>query len=104
MINLGFCIRNNAAANIFNKDFDIRNYGVSRYLKIYLYHYDAGETLTDVKVWTNRDRCDGEEDVPSWFFEPGGSFLPEGIEAGLPGRGPPPRGAVFGPPPGPLRV
>src|SRR5438045_9610618 len=86
MINLGFCIRNNAAANVFNKDFDIRNYGVSRYLKVYLYDYDAVETLTDVKVRTNRDRCDGEEDVPSWFFEPGVTFLPEEIEAGLRGR------------------
>jgi isocitrate dehydrogenase kinase/phosphatase len=83
MINLGFCIRNNAAANVFNKDFDIRNYGVSRYLKIYLYDYDAVEALTDVKVRTNRDRCDGEEDVPSWFFESGVIFLPEEIEAGL---------------------
>jgi isocitrate dehydrogenase kinase/phosphatase len=83
MINLGFCIRNNAAANVFNKDFDIRNYGVSRYLKIYLYDYDAVEALTDVKVRTNRDRCDGEEDVPPWFFEPGVIFLPEEIEAGL---------------------
>src|SRR2546421_8728532 len=94
MINLGFCIRNNAAANIFNKDFDIRNYGVSRYLKIYLYDYDAVETLTDVKVRTNRDRCDGEDDVPSWFFEPGVIFLPEEIEAGLPGRNRTPRRAV----------
>ena len=83
MINLGFCIRNNAAANVFNKDFDIRNYGVSRYLKIYLYDYDAVEALTDVKVRTNLDRCDGEEDVPAWFFEPGVIFLPEEIEAGL---------------------
>jgi len=83
MINLGFCIRNNAAANVFNRDFDIRNYGVSRYLKIYLYDYDAVEALTDVKVRTNRDRCDGEEEVPGWFFEPGVIFLPEEIEAGL---------------------
>lgn len=83
MINLGFCIRNNAAANVFNKDFDIRNYGVSRYLKIYLYDYDAVEALTDVKVRTNRDRCEGEEEVPGWFFEPGVIFLPEEIEAGL---------------------
>src|SRR4029077_19853715 len=45
IINLGFCIRNNAAANVFNKDFDTRNYGVSRYLKIYLYDYDAVEAL-----------------------------------------------------------
>jgi isocitrate dehydrogenase kinase/phosphatase len=83
MINLGYCIRNNAAANVFNKDFDTRNYGVSRYLKIYLYDYDAVEALTDVKIRTNRDRCDGEEDVPGWFFEPGVIFLPEEIEAGL---------------------
>jgi isocitrate dehydrogenase kinase/phosphatase len=83
MLNLGFCIRNNAAANVFNKDFDVRNYGVSRYLKIYLYDYDAVETLTDMKVRTNRDRCEGEEDVPAWFFEPGAVFLPEEIEMGL---------------------
>jgi isocitrate dehydrogenase kinase/phosphatase len=83
MINLGFCIRNNAAANVFNKDFDIRNYGVSRYLKIYLYDYDAVEALTAIKVRTNLDRCDGEEDIPGWFFEPGVVFLPEEIEAGL---------------------
>jgi isocitrate dehydrogenase kinase/phosphatase len=83
MINLGFCIRNNAAANVFNKDFDARNYGVSRYLKIYLYDYDAVEALTDVKVRTNRDRCEGDEEVPGWFFEPGVVFLPEEIEAGL---------------------
>jgi len=83
IINLGFCIRNNAAANVFNKDFDARNYGVSRYLKIYLYDYDAVEALTDVKVRTNRDRCEGEEEVPAWFFEPGVVFLPEEIEAGL---------------------
>jgi len=83
IINLGFCIRNNAAANVFNKDFDVRNYGVSRFLKIYLYDYDAVEKLTEVKVRTNLDRCDGEEDVPAWFFEGGVVFLPEEIEAGL---------------------
>jgi len=83
IVNLGFCIRNNAAANVFNKDFDVRNYGVSRYLKVYLYDYDAVELLTDVKVRTNLDRCDGEEDVPSWFFEEGVVFLPEEIESGL---------------------
>ncbi len=83
MVNLGYCIRNNAAANVFNKDFDVRNYGVSRYLKIYLYDYDAVEALTDVKVRTNRDRCEGEEEVPGWFFEQGVVFLPEEIEAGL---------------------
>jgi isocitrate dehydrogenase kinase/phosphatase len=83
IVNLGFCIRNNAAANVFNRDFDVRNYGVSRYLKVYLYDYDAVELLTDVKVRTNLDRCDGEEDVPSWFFEQGVVFLPEEIESGL---------------------
>ena len=83
IVNLGFCIRNNAAANVFNKDFDARNYGVSRYLKIYLYDYDAVEALTDVKVRTNRDRYEGEEEVPAWFFEAGVVFLPEEIEAGL---------------------
>jgi len=83
IVNLGYCIRNNAAANVFNRDFDARNYGVSRYLKVYLYDYDAVEPLTDVKVRTNAERCDGEEDVPGWFFEDGIVFLPEEIEAGL---------------------
>jgi isocitrate dehydrogenase kinase/phosphatase len=83
IVNLGYCIRNNAAANVFNKDFDARNYGVSRYLKVFLYDYDAVETLTDVKVRTNRDRLEGEEDVPGWFFEDGVVFLPEEIEVGL---------------------
>jgi isocitrate dehydrogenase kinase/phosphatase len=83
IVNLGYCIRNNAAANVFNKDFDARNYGVSRYLKVFLYDYDAVETLTDVKVRTNRDRLEGEEDIPGWFFEDGVVFLPEEIEAGL---------------------
>jgi isocitrate dehydrogenase kinase/phosphatase len=83
IVNLGFCIRNNAAANVFNKDFDVRNYGVSRYLKVYLYDYDAVEILTDIKVRTNLDRDEGEEDVPSWYFEPGVVFLPEEIESGL---------------------
>ena len=83
IVNLGYCIRNNAAANVFNKDFDARNYGVSRYLKVFLYDYDAVELLTDVKVRTNRDRYEGEEDVPGWFFEEGVVFLPEEIEVGL---------------------
>ena len=83
IVNLGYCIRNNAAANVFNKDFDARNYGVSRYLKVFLYDYDAVEILTHVKVRTNRDRFEGEEDVPSWFFEEGVVFLPEEIEVGL---------------------
>jgi isocitrate dehydrogenase kinase/phosphatase len=83
IVNLGYCIRNNAAANVFNKDFDARNYGVSRYLKVFLYDYDAVETLTDVKVRTNRDRLEGEEEIPGWFFEDGVVFLPEEIEAGL---------------------
>jgi isocitrate dehydrogenase kinase/phosphatase len=83
IVNLGYCIRNNAAANVFNRDFDARNYGVSRYLKVYLYDYDAVEPLTDVKVRTNRGRYEGEEDVPGWFFEAGIVFLPEEIEVGL---------------------
>ncbi len=83
IVNLGYCIRNNAAANVFNRDFDARNYGVSRYLKVYLYDYDAVEPLTDVKVRTNNDRFDGEEEVPGWFFEDGIVFLPEEIEVGL---------------------
>jgi isocitrate dehydrogenase kinase/phosphatase len=83
IVNLGYCIKNNAAANVFNKDFDARNYGVSRYLKVFLYDYDAVEILTQVKVRTNRDRFEGEEEVPSWFFEEGVVFLPEEIEVGL---------------------
>ncbi|MDX1512235.1 MAG: isocitrate dehydrogenase kinase/phosphatase AceK regulatory subunit, partial [Gammaproteobacteria bacterium] len=83
IINLGHCIKNNAAANIFNKDLDARNYGVSRFLKVFLYDYDALEPFTEVKIRTNSDRIDGEEDVPDWFYEDGVVFLPEEIEAGL---------------------
>lgn len=81
--NLGTCIKNNAAANIFNKDLDGRNYGVSRILKVYLFDYDAVEPLTDVKVRTNTGRVDGEEDIPEWFFESGTIFLPEEMMVGL---------------------
>lgn len=80
---LGRCIKNNAAANIFNKDLDGRNYGVGPTLRVYLFDYDAVETLTEVKVRTNVDRFDGEEDVPEWFFEDGFVFLPEEIESHL---------------------
>jgi isocitrate dehydrogenase kinase/phosphatase len=83
IVNLGHCIRNNAASNVFNKDFDVRNYGVSRYLRVYLYDYDALEMLTNVKVRTNLDRTEGEEDIPDWYFEDGVVFLPEEIEMGL---------------------
>jgi isocitrate dehydrogenase kinase/phosphatase len=83
VINLGHCIRNNAAANIFNKDLDGRNYGVSPYLKVYLFDYDAVEPLTEIKIRTNQDRFDGEEDVPDWFFEEGYVFLPEETDVGL---------------------
>ena len=83
IINLGHCIKNNAAANIFNKDLDARNYGVSHYLKVYLFDYDALENFTDVKIRTNLDRYEGEEDVPDWYFEEGSVFLPEEIESGL---------------------
>ncbi|HEV2228335.1 MAG TPA: isocitrate dehydrogenase kinase/phosphatase AceK regulatory subunit [Steroidobacteraceae bacterium] len=81
--NLGHCIKNNAAANLFNRDFDIRNYGVTRYLKVYLYDFDAVEALTDMKVRTNTDRVEGEEGPPAWYFEEGFVFLPEEIEPGL---------------------
>ena len=83
IINLGYCIKNNAAANIFNKDLDARNYGVSRFMKVYLYDYDALEPFTQVKIRSNRDRVDGEEDAPDWYFEDGVIFLPEEIEVGL---------------------
>ena len=83
MSNLGYCIKNNAAANVFNRDLDARNYGVSSYLKVYLYDYDALESLTDIKIRTNIDRIDGEEDIPDWYFEDGVVFLPEEIVVGL---------------------
>ncbi len=83
IVNLGDCIKNNAAANIFNKDLDARNYGVSRFIKVYLYDYDALEPFVDVKIRSNEDRVDGEEEPPDWFFEEGVIFLPEEIEAGL---------------------
>lgn len=80
---LGDCIKNNAAANIFNKDLDARNYGVSHFLKVYLYDYDALEVMVEVKIRSNIDRVEGEEDIPDWYFEDGVIFLPEEIEAGL---------------------
>lgn len=83
MINLGSCIKNNAAANIFNKDLDARNYGVSRFGKIFLFDYDAIEPLLDIRIFTNAGREDGEEDVPDWVFEEGIVFLPEELEPGL---------------------
>lgn len=83
VINLGYCIKNNAAANIFNKDLDSRNYGVNRFLKVYLYDYDALEPIADVKIRSNVDRFDGEEDVPDWYFEDGVVFLPEEVLVGL---------------------
>jgi isocitrate dehydrogenase kinase/phosphatase len=83
IVNLGNSIKNNMAANIFNKDLDARNYGVTRFLKVYLFDYDALEPLTEVKIRTNQDRIDGEEDIPDWYFEDGVVFLPEEIESGL---------------------
>lgn len=83
IVNLGNCIRNNAAANIFNKDLDARNYGVSPIGKVYLFDYDAVEPLTGVKFRTNAGRVEGEEDVPDWFFEEGTVFLPEEMLPGL---------------------
>jgi len=89
VIRLGQCIRNNAATNVFNKDLDGRNYGVSELRFVYLFDYDALERLTNVKVRTNADREYGEEDVPDWVFEEGEIFLPEELEAHLrlPDRG-----------------
>ncbi len=81
--NLGYCIRNNAAANIFNRDLDARNYGIGSYSKVYLFDYDALEDLSDVKIRTNLDREDGEEDIPDWYFEDGVVFLPEELISGL---------------------
>lgn len=83
MISLGRCIRNNAAANIFNKDLDARNYGIGYFGKVFLFDYDAVEQLTDVKVRTNLDRIEGEDAPPEWFFEQGVVFLPEELEPGL---------------------
>jgi isocitrate dehydrogenase kinase/phosphatase len=83
MINLGKCIRNNAATNIFNKDLDSRNYGVGRYGAVFLFDYDAVEKLTDVKIRTNTDREPGEETVPDWVFEDGVVFLPEELQHGM---------------------
>lgn len=83
VIRLGQCIRNNAATNVFNKDLDGRNYGVSALRFVYLFDYDAVEALTDVKIRTNVDREDCEEDIPDWFFEDGVIFLPEEMEAHL---------------------
>jgi len=82
-IRLGQCIRNNAATNVFNRDLDGRNYGVSQLRFVYLFDYDAIMPLTEVKVRTNADRVDGEEDVPDWVFEDGPVFLPEELEAHL---------------------
>jgi isocitrate dehydrogenase kinase/phosphatase len=39
--------------------------------------------MVDVKIRSNLDRIDGEEDIPDWYFEDGVIFLPEEIEAGL---------------------
>ena len=83
IVNLGHCIKNNAAANIFNKDLDARNYGVSRFQKVFLFDYDALEPFSEIKIHTNVDMDDGEEDVPDWFYEDGVVFLPEEVETGL---------------------
>ncbi|MFQ5994079.1 MAG: isocitrate dehydrogenase kinase/phosphatase AceK regulatory subunit [Acidiferrobacterales bacterium] len=81
--NLGYSIKNNMAANICNKDLDARNYGVSRFLRVYLFDYDALEPLMEVRIRSNQDRIDGEEDPPDWYFEEGVVLLPEEIEGGL---------------------
>jgi len=83
MENLGYCIMNNMAANIFNKDLDVRNYGVGRYNKVFLFDYDAVEKLTDITLDTNLGKEEGEEDIPDWFFSDQYVFLPEELESGL---------------------
>jgi len=83
VIRLGQCIRNNAATNVFNRDLDGRNYGVSSLRFVYLFDYDALEELTQVKVRTNVDREPGEEGAPDWIFEDGVIFLPEELEIHL---------------------
>lgn len=83
IINLGHCIKNNAAANIFNKDLDARNYGVGAFHKVFLFDYDALEPFGEIKIRTNMGRFDGEEDPPDWVFEDGVVFLPEEMEPGL---------------------
>ncbi|PZA10966.1 bifunctional isocitrate dehydrogenase kinase/phosphatase [Rhodopseudomonas palustris] len=75
VVNLGDCIKNNAAADIFNKDLDGRNYGVSRIRKVYLFDYDAVEPLTAVTV-----RRDGA--VPG-EFDNGMVFRPPEMLEGL---------------------
>ncbi len=75
VINLGDCIKNNPAADIFNKDLDGRNYGVSRIRKVYLFDYDAVEPLTDVKIRT--------ADAPRGTFEDGVLFRPSDMLEGL---------------------
>ncbi|ABD05184.1 (Isocitrate dehydrogenase (NADP+)) kinase [Rhodopseudomonas palustris HaA2] len=76
VINLGDCIKNNAAADIFNKDLDGRNYGVSRIRKVYLFDYDAVEPLTDVRVR-------GDDAPPGPEFEDGVVFRPADMLGGL---------------------
>ena len=83
VVNLGYCIKNNTAANVFNRDLDARNYGVGGFMRVYLFDYDALTAFTEVKIRSNRDRYDGEEDIPDWVFEEGEVFLPEEIEWGL---------------------
>jgi len=83
VINLGHCIQNNLATNIFNKDLDARNYGVGRYGRVFLFDYDAVERFTDVHLASTSDMDEGEEDVPDWFFSKDFVFLPEELESGL---------------------
>ena len=83
VISLGQCIKNNMAANIFNRDLDGRNYGVGSHIRVYLFDYDALETFTDVKIRSNQGRFDGEEDIHGSFFEEGVELLPAENESGL---------------------
>ena len=76
IVNLGYCIKNNIAANIFNKDLDARNYGVGGYSKVYLFDYDALERFPEVQVRTNMNKLEGQEDMQKSIFEAGVVFVP----------------------------
>ena len=49
---------------------------------MYLYDYDALEPFTEVKIRSNTDRIDGEEEIPS-VLRDGVVFLPEEMITGL---------------------
>ena len=76
LVNLGHCIKNNAAANVFNKDLDARNYGVSRFHKVYLFDYDALEPLTSVKIRSTQDASTARTMFPTGSSKTASSSCP----------------------------